>query len=675
MKSCVFCRKRKLKCDKTKPVCGQCTKRKLPKCVYVESYNFDLREDDLFSGLPNLKLLERIQELESLFRTVCHSSPTMEDSDIISAKHDVSNYLIINSDDKRMIRYGLTSYMNGIQGPDDYFVREFRGIWESVIKVYEDIERTANDAKHFVDFIPLAVSESVLNSLCSSLPNYNDMKTGIKDFFNNPLHEMTSFLDEEKIFEEFDKYFLYGATNSTNATQLTLYQILVPENNNIFKIAIILQVYCFARPKMVPSMIASFLEMVSNSNGSFGVEKAQFLLLRYFYKSFYEKRNFWDNSDDILYTVSTLINCCTTIGLYDVDKWYFGMQASVGDINCLKHPFYWALLVDVTTSIHYGKPLCISSTYLHLGRVFDQNVNIDATDKKNERRSRILKLFLRLSVNYIDQLSNMRLIYLNELINEYLRFVEEHFLPLKFYTNLEYALVVDKYDVFFLSHVLGILTSLYHLKIKYLTGTSISTINEFLKTSLISISLCTATIIAPCNAPLALRSSRDEDLQTLYLNHSLYLVSPLTLRTIHQAYDVALLLITTVQGTQFNESAERLSFFENLTSDKGEAFSSLFVTRTFESILNKLMEPESQDSSKTLRQSQYLISILLFAATWKATFTRMAKAASVARQRIQDEKMGLETFSFKDLVFSIYNENFKLSREAEFRTIIKEVID
>ncbi|SCU87326.1 LAME_0D09648g1_1 [Lachancea meyersii CBS 8951] len=64
IKSCTFCRQRKLKCDQQKPMCGACAARKLPECVYTDGFNFQLTSDELFSKQPNVTLLRRIRELE-----------------------------------------------------------------------------------------------------------------------------------------------------------------------------------------------------------------------------------------------------------------------------------------------------------------------------------------------------------------------------------------------------------------------------------------------------------------------------------------------------------------------------------------------------------------------------------------------------------------------------------
>ena len=66
VKSCLFCRKRKLKCNKAKPMCQQCSARKLPSCVYLSNFNFDvISVDEIFDKNPNVRLLNEIIDLKS----------------------------------------------------------------------------------------------------------------------------------------------------------------------------------------------------------------------------------------------------------------------------------------------------------------------------------------------------------------------------------------------------------------------------------------------------------------------------------------------------------------------------------------------------------------------------------------------------------------------------------
>lgn len=65
IKSCTFCRKRKLKCDHAKPMCKQCRDRKLPNCIYTDDFNYDITTDELFGNSPNVDLIQRVKELEA----------------------------------------------------------------------------------------------------------------------------------------------------------------------------------------------------------------------------------------------------------------------------------------------------------------------------------------------------------------------------------------------------------------------------------------------------------------------------------------------------------------------------------------------------------------------------------------------------------------------------------
>ena len=68
IKSCAFCRKRKLKCSQARPMCQQCVIRKLPQCVYTEEFNYPLSNTELFEQVPNVALVQKIENLQTLLK-------------------------------------------------------------------------------------------------------------------------------------------------------------------------------------------------------------------------------------------------------------------------------------------------------------------------------------------------------------------------------------------------------------------------------------------------------------------------------------------------------------------------------------------------------------------------------------------------------------------------------
>lgn len=64
VKSCAFCRSRKIRCDRVKPKCENCRSRHTTDCIYTDDSHVQLSRDELFGNKPNVLLLQRINELE-----------------------------------------------------------------------------------------------------------------------------------------------------------------------------------------------------------------------------------------------------------------------------------------------------------------------------------------------------------------------------------------------------------------------------------------------------------------------------------------------------------------------------------------------------------------------------------------------------------------------------------
>lgn len=77
IKSCTFCRRRKLRCDQLKPMCSTCVARELPECVYVESAPTPHEMagssgNDPRDSAPNGNLLSKVNELEKQLQDVAN---------------------------------------------------------------------------------------------------------------------------------------------------------------------------------------------------------------------------------------------------------------------------------------------------------------------------------------------------------------------------------------------------------------------------------------------------------------------------------------------------------------------------------------------------------------------------------------------------------------------------
>lgn len=59
VKSCLFCRKRRLKCDRKRPGCSTREARGLPECTYIEKLTNVVDPSVLLESTPNVGLVRK----------------------------------------------------------------------------------------------------------------------------------------------------------------------------------------------------------------------------------------------------------------------------------------------------------------------------------------------------------------------------------------------------------------------------------------------------------------------------------------------------------------------------------------------------------------------------------------------------------------------------------------
>ncbi|KAL6946568.1 hypothetical protein ACO0RG_000723 [Hanseniaspora osmophila] len=435
IKSCLYCRSKKLKCDKKHPICGTCQSRGLTECVYLshpelkqtkqtlsghgisESPNKTKRKSEsvLLEGHigdteENLKQSKKAHLDYPLLKNAKSAGNSVAGLEMNQVKqgikHEPNKILdmgCLTMKNERYMYFGATSNRASIAQSDASFLRKFSQGWKefkkermraksltkrSVLQELRTIERD--------DGVPIL--EKVLEDIPKKI---EVVECCIDLFFKSCLHEFFNILSEKKVRSDLKRVFEIdeqtGEITKINCTGKKNYYtvgiILVIISNTFYE-------------KMTPVSMLEFyvfLEGFSTGKPMF-LERAQFLGLKALYRVLTGTTG--GDSSHLMNVVGSLCNTVVGLGfhrnvykVYEEDVEYVG-----GDLGVLKNMFYLALMLDLYVSVQYGKPLFISSEVFdeELLLVPEKESGTGEPSSSNEaptcavwgRRLRVLKLFL-----------------------------------------------------------------------------------------------------------------------------------------------------------------------------------------------------------------------------------------------------------------------------------------
>jgi len=541
MNTCMFCRKRKLKCDHARPKCQQCEMRKLPECVYGNGFNFDVSAEDRMKR-PTKRLVKDVTNSVLDNPTdISTSNPSKGNPD-----DNLLKFQFLENQDGRFQRYGPTSWKAIVNHDKEVFEREYLDLW-NVQKNKYDVWKTQhcvieNKPKYWVHFHDV---NNILKIICSVLPTYEKTRETLDKFFNGTLHDVYRIVDRKRTFEAFNTCFCVSRVEPSFENLLTdvFTDIQVPADGNLYYIGIILLIISHTMSNFNPDKsLTSFLEQLAFSprfSDSF-VERPQFLLLMYLLREYQSDLPIWETNQN-----HNLIMCvchsCDVLGLSKIDEWYDKSNYSSDVIYSLKRTFYWTIFFDVNVSFEEGKPLYLSDNHFEYAQLYNlerHDVEID----KEFRRSRVMSNFLKIvrpivndlnSSNFKDR--NMLKIYTKQLVD----YFESGLMPIKLYTGSGKILPVDTFDLPFVAVGVALLLALYHMREKYFGEKSIEVNNGIIKYSLILISFSCKTIIWGDQMDGFTDGMYyiNKDAITHHLRLSILLTAPIMKRVIFEFYD------------------------------------------------------------------------------------------------------------------------------------------
>lgn len=486
IKSCLFCRKRKLKCDHKKPKCSTCAARNLPECVYVEKFTHEIDPDVFLSSTPNVELAGRIKELEAELATYRSNAHAAQ-----SDKNPIlRNGFLSQKNSGRSIMFGPTSFRQNVNSHIPKFHESFRAIWKNLKKermkwkILNDYSTLAEIS--VIERSPINSSKSVIQAVCDILPSYEDIQQLLEIFFESNLFHSFQILDPQKVLRDFQQCFVRGPRNPSTGKSPVI--VLRPTSKkNYYSIGVVTEILCLTYYlETVPAEIDTFARYLTSfvTAKVFYIERVQFFMLRYLYKSLV------GGTGGDMSHAAILINLAATtaihMGLYqNINELYKSSETFCGSIASLETLWDWILFADLEVAFALGVPLRISDEHFDKQLLMSPQSGTNFLFKKT-----VIKLrgVLR-AVRDQHKAPDLRL-----LLVSLQNFVEENFKPLSFFLNPENLDGSELLELDLLFFSISMMCALCRLQVSCFKDTSIEIVNSCIQYTFIILSLNITTL-------------------------------------------------------------------------------------------------------------------------------------------------------------------------------------
>lgn len=643
IKSCTFCRKRKLKCSQVRPMCQQCSIRKLPQCIYTEEFNYPVTNTVLFSQVPNVALVQKIQSLQNLLTG--NNNDTGRESILNASLNNPLRFFrtSVLGENGSMYIFGPTSWKTLSLFESNKFQREFQNLWGVLEPLPEYNEPQSQEP-----------------SIVSILPTFSEIEICVDSFFNSTLFDLLRIFNKDDVPPLLEKLFVRDTTN----VDLIVLLNLTEDPRDKYNLGIILQILCLKHyNRNVPSSIDKFIHDLtsssSSSNSNF-IERLQFILLSYINIMINSTSGVWDGTQGID-LINELCQSCVSLGLDDINRWY--MKESQETKESLRCIWFWTLFFDVSCSYDIGRPPFISDGFLNLNIFTVQDPGSSSIDSRiKPKRSKLMRDFLRVSRFIIRELHKRQtgektpalLLLLS-------KFIQSNFSPIEHYTNPIYYSEIDPFDIMILSRVLCMITSIGNIDMMIGQNHKIVDKNKMVQFTLMSISVCVNTILFNFEKS----ANEEEDVLFEGLKLSTVLINPLLIRIVSEVYGLAfhkltfrekgflfLIDLDTGKKIEFIKYDEE-NFDEILTgfdvrSDKFLSFSGTIIR--FYEIIDTLFDSNNRNKElfRAVSKSYQLTSTLAYERVSRVLFDKATQA------RLETEKVwlrkGINMEQFSDLM-------------------------
>ncbi|QLL35044.1 hypothetical protein HG536_0H04200 [Torulaspora globosa] len=663
VKSCTFCRKRKLKCDHGKPMCNQCLERKLPNCLYTDHFNFQLTTDELFSDSPNVELIRRINELEEKlkdFEGGAVSDGTHSSSTPSSGRSSISTgprnnplwaYRTFIQMDGQCIVFGPTSWRTTVVAQGDRFVAEYKKLWDMIMP--ERCKWMSSSWK--TQKMPITPEEEcATGALCKELPGYQELRKSVIKYFDDEYHVMFKVLDKEKTLNDLERCFIRSPDD-----QDRVIDIIAPDGDgNLCKAALILMILCLTKlegapPPLFSKFFTSLTALNLSTKLSF-VERSQFLLLRFFNNVYYSY--VCEEAPQVGGMVAELCECSMNLGLAEANTYYKGKESEVGPLYTLNNAWLWTLYADVLVAFEFGRPLLISDDHFDPETLKLYEQTEEECGGLLRRRRLMLMKFIQVSRYCIMEINSRSSSgNIDVAIEQLIAYIQDNLLPIRCYTSQETIPTVDFFDVTVLAPSLGMLLNFHNIQRTWLNSPLTTVKNGLVKFGLLSLSLSVNTILGILERDAGKDGHRA-------LHFALLLVNPLLMRVLSEMYSAFFYKLSLfedglIKSIDWGTCAVEL---HNLDVPTSEYYSFVGAINMFREMIDELFEPSKAHLQALFFKSHAIATTLALEKVSRTLFDRARESRTKAENycSFTDEgTISQETLNeMTDIFWSTYDQ-------------------
>ncbi|CUS23400.1 LAQU0S09e03906g1_1 [Lachancea quebecensis] len=485
IKQCLFCRKRKLKCDKKKPMCTTCVTRGFGECVYVEQFGRDVSARELLNSAPNVELLNKVKALEKELDYYKNTSLTKGEG-----HNPLRDVQILIKKDERTIYHGCTSFRAALSESRFKFSTYHSFFWARV----KDDRRRWKNLNGYSTLKEVTVMEkersnllSVLGAVCEALPPFEQIETIVKKFFSSILHEGFKVLDMEKTLHNLRMCFIKGPQDPVTGLHSVI-QLWPAFKKNYYCIGIILEILCLmSYSSAIPEAIDIFNKYLTSfvTKKAFYIDRVQYLFLRYLYKSL----NYGGGDDsNLVFLAQAMSASAICVGLHrDIKDLLKGDSVDHGNAIYLENLWLWILYADLETSFNVGTPPKISESF----------VNYKMIERPDYGSCALLKDLIRpvrsiMTVLYLEN----RIPDMEAIVDKIKGLLETHFKPLRFYKEKENLKITSFVEIDIYTWLLAMIGVFSNFRRVYFKDCSPSSINSALQFTILPLALSMGTIEA-----------------------------------------------------------------------------------------------------------------------------------------------------------------------------------
>lgn len=363
-KTCSFCRLRKLKCDRVRPVCGSCSLRNLGNCDYED--NITSKENQLRSKYRKYSKFDMARRIEELESRVSKQS----EIDVHPKQNPLRNVRYLFSKHNRHILYGPTSFRAILAMHSNTFAKYRETIWkvlkgprkdwkqEHQYSSLSEISSLENASSH-------TNAPSVIQSLCNSLPIYEAFQQYLIEFFNSDFYKSYQIVSEHKVLKDLKNCFVKGPKNLKTGCHKII-GLNLDAKKNYYKVGVMTVIMALgSHPNEVPESVQIFHKFLTSfvSAKVFYIERVEFLFLRYLYINVAGVDG-GDQSHCVFLhglTIDTVIH----IGLNeDLRHLFVNESLPIVEIPYLERLWLWIVFTDIKISLSTGIALRICDTFM-----------------------------------------------------------------------------------------------------------------------------------------------------------------------------------------------------------------------------------------------------------------------------------------------------------------------